>query len=123
MFERSSRRDLDGIQGFLAADLSFENPVTGRTDLDGMRNFHTSFFEALPDPTYHVDWIVSHGETAPAQCTITGTHKKDLMGIPPADKKIELPVAFVVDFEKGKVRNWASYFDTARMMRQLGVMP
>jgi predicted ester cyclase len=43
------------------------------------------------------------------------------MGMPPTNKRIELPAAFVVDMRDGNVTRWNSYFDVATLMRQLGV--
>jgi predicted ester cyclase len=43
------------------------------------------------------------------------------MGMPPTNRRIELPAAFVVDMRDGYVAKWNSYFDVATLMRQLGV--
>ena len=50
-----------------------------------------------------------------------GYASNGVMGIPPTNKRIELPAAFIVDMRDGNVARWNSYSDVATLMRQLGV--
>jgi len=119
----ANRQDGDGIQQYLAEDLEFDNPVTGPTDKNGMQQFHASFFSAFPDLHYTIDKSVDNGKVLAVESTVTGTHKGQLMGIPPTNKKVELKAAFFVEVSGDKIIRWRSYFDTASMLRQLGVLP
>ncbi len=123
MLDVANRHDLDGFQGYLADEIAFENPITGPTDTAGMRAFHSGFFAAFPDIAYHITNLVTSPDTVVAECTIKGTHQADLMGIPATHKHMSMPAAFVVRFRGGKVDKWTSYFDSATLMRQLGVTP
>jgi predicted ester cyclase len=60
------------------------------------------------------------------RCTLAvfaRTHNGDLMGIPPTRRRGETHGCSVVEIRDGKaVRTWV-YWDTAHLLRQLGVMP
>jgi steroid delta-isomerase-like uncharacterized protein len=117
----TNQHDVEAIQGLLADDMTFTNPITGASDKEGMRSIHSTLFKAFPDIHYGVDRMIVSGNTYVMECTLTGTHQNDLMGIPPTNRRIELPAAFVVDMRDGYVAKWNSYFDVATLMRQLGV--
>ncbi len=113
---------LDKLGESLKDDMTFENPITGRTDKAGMRNLHTGLWSAFPDFNYDIGRTFSKGDAAVLECVFSGTHKGDLMGIPPTNKHVAFPLAFMVDFgTDGKVKSWRSYFDTGTLMKQLGV--
>jgi steroid delta-isomerase-like uncharacterized protein len=117
-------RDAKVMLDYLSDDVVYLNPATGKTDQAGMQGFHTMLFSAFPDIFYRIDRLILNGETAVIECTVSGTQKGDFAGLPPSEKEINLPVAFIVDFEGaeegGRVKKWNSYFDTGTMMRQLG---
>jgi steroid delta-isomerase-like uncharacterized protein len=113
--------DVDAIQELLKDEMRFTNPITGSSDKDGMRSIHSMLFKAFPDIHYSLERMIASGHTYVMECVLTGTHQNDLMDIPATNKRIELPAAFVVDMERGRVAQWNSYFDVATLMRQLGV--
>jgi steroid delta-isomerase-like uncharacterized protein len=121
LIELTNQHDVEAIQGLLADDMRFTNPITGASDREGMRNIHSTIFKAFPDIQYGVDRMIVSDNTYVMECTLTGTHQNDLMGVPPTNKRIELPAAFVIDMSDGRVTTWNSYFDVATLMRQLGV--
>jgi steroid delta-isomerase-like uncharacterized protein len=119
--ELTNRHDAEAIQGHLAEDMEFYNPITGMSGKQGMYEIHSTLFKAFPDIHYGVNRMISSGDTVVLECTLTGTHQNDLMGIAPTERRIELPAAFVIDTTGEKVRKWTSYFDVTTLMRQLGV--
>jgi steroid delta-isomerase-like uncharacterized protein len=119
--ELANQHDVEAIQGLLADDMRFTNPITGASDKEGMRTIHSTLFKAFPDIRYGVDRMIVSGNTYVMECTLTGTHQGDLMGMPPTNNRMDLPAAFVVDMKDGNVARWNSYFDVATLMRQLGV--
>jgi predicted ester cyclase len=99
--------------------------VTG-IDIRGLRDFKKSmdeFFKAFPDNHFTIHDIVAEGDKVATRYTITGTHKGELMGIAPTNKKITLMALEIDRIVRGKfVEGWIS-FDTMGMMQQLGVIP
>lgn len=113
-------RDSNVMLDYLSDELVYMNPVIGKTDKKGIQGFHAMLFSAFPDIHYQLDRLIVHGETAVIECTVTGTQKGDFAGLPPSEKEIKLPLAFIIDFENGRAKIWNSYFDSGTMMRQLG---
>ncbi len=123
MLDLANRQDADTMQQYLTDDLQFDNPVTGPTDKNGMHQFHQGFFGAFPDIHYTIDKLVDDGQVLAIESTVTGTQRGQLMAIPPTNKKMELKAAFFVEARGDKISKWRSYFDSASMLRQLGVLP
>lgn len=121
IIEALNRHDVDAIQEYLADDMTYVNPTIEPTDKNGMRKFLVGGFAAFPDIKYQVDHTVSQGNTVVLECTVMGTQKGEFAGVPPTNKKIATPLVFVIELEAGKAKRWRTYFDTATMMRQLGV--
>ncbi|OLC53202.1 MAG: hypothetical protein AUH85_14640 [Chloroflexi bacterium 13_1_40CM_4_68_4] len=118
----ASKRDHAGFEEHLRDDVTFVNPMAGTTDRAGFHNFHEGLWSGLPDINYRVDRVIAEGNVVVGECTVTGTHRGELAGIPATNKPIEIPVTFIVDYENGKAKRWVSYLDTATLLRQIGAM-
>ena len=53
----------------------------------------------------------------------TGTLRTPMGDVPPTGKRVELQLCEVHRIEGGKIRSSTSYFDSAAMTAQLGLMP
>jgi steroid delta-isomerase-like uncharacterized protein len=95
-------------------------------DIRGLKDFKRSmgeFFDAFPDNHFAIDDMIAEGDKVAVRYTITGTHKGELMGIPPTNKKVTLSTIEIDRIVGGKfVEDWIR-FDTLGMMRQLGLVP
>src|SRR6266545_5364240 len=84
-----------------------------------MRWLHSVF----SDLTFDIHHVIGEADTVAVHCTLTGRHTGDLMGIPPTNRAVAIPMVHIVRFRNGKVaEHWAVHDDTAAM-RQLGVLP
>jgi steroid delta-isomerase-like uncharacterized protein len=99
--------------------------VTGQ-DIRGLKDFKKSmgeFYDAFPDNHFTIEDMFAEGDKVAVRYTFTGTHKGELMGIPPTNKKVTLMAIEIDRIVGGKfVEGWIS-FDTLGMMQQLGVVP
>ena len=118
----ASARDHASFEGHLRDDVTFINPMVGTVDKAGFREFHTALWAGLPDINYKVERTISEGDTVVGECTVTGTQRGELAGVPATDKPVKIPVTFIVDYVNGKVKRWSSYLDTATLLRQIGAM-
>ena len=65
--------------------------------------------------------MVAEGEKVLARLRVRGTHKGDLMGMPPTGRKIDIAVLDLFQIRDGKlIEHWA-LLDNLGMLRQLGV--
>ena len=79
-----------------------------------------SVFSGLNVDIHHV---IGEGDTVAVHCTLTGRHSGDLMGIPPTNRPVAIPMIHIVRFRDGKAaEHWAVHDDMATM-RQLGALP
>jgi len=81
------------------------------------------FATAFPDGRIDIKSLRSDGEFVIAEFTGTGTHKGDLMGIAPTNKKVSIPVCDIIELRDGKIYREREYMDMMHMMTQLGVVP
>jgi steroid delta-isomerase-like uncharacterized protein len=122
-FDAANRHDLDAFFEHVADDVRFVNPVTGATNKEGMRGFHTAFFTAFPDINYRTDRAIMSGDETVLECTVTGTNTGSFMGMPPTNRPIEIQLAFVITTRDGKISEWHSYFDQVALQKQLAPVP
>jgi steroid delta-isomerase-like uncharacterized protein len=121
-FDIVNTHDLDQFFTHVADDVKFVNPVSGRTNKAGMRGFHDAFFTAFPDIHYRLDRLISAGDNAMVECTVTGTNSGAFMGMPATNKAVNLMLAFAIDTTDGKIKEWRSYFDQVALQKQLGLV-
>ena len=97
--------DLSLVDEFYA-DYTFHSP--------GMPDMHGT--EALED-------MLAEGDRVAWRATTRGTHRGELMGIPPTGKPIVVSSSIVSRFENGKwAEDWV-LIDMLGMLQQLGVIP
>jgi len=83
----------------------------------------TEWFSAFPDLQFTINDMVVEGDKVAIRYTWTGTHKGEIMHIPPTNKKVTMWEIEIDRIANGKfVEIWARY-DTLGFMQQLGLVP
>jgi steroid delta-isomerase-like uncharacterized protein len=107
-----------------AANVVFHSG-TGR-DVRGLKDFkqfNSEVFSAFPDNQFTIDDMVVEGDKVAIRYTMTGTHKGEIMGVPPTNKKVKIWMIQIDRIADGKlVEGWLRS-DTLGFMQQLGVVP
>jgi len=67
--------------------------------------------------------MVAEGDKVAARVTWTGTHKGEIMGIPPTNKKVTISLITISRIAGGKIVEDHGQFDALGLMRQLGAVP
>jgi len=119
MLEAIDRLDAAALFDYLSDDFTYVFASGDRTNKEGFRRYLEGVLPAFPDIKYKLERIVSQGKTAVIELTATGTHKGEYLGMPPTNKKFELPEVHILDFEAGKIKLWKAYADTQRLIQQL----
>ena len=87
------------------------------------KQFMSEFYSAFPDVHFTLDEIVVEGDKVATRWTMTGTHKGEIEGISPTNKKITIRGISIERVVGGKfVETWERY-DTLGFMQQLGLAP
>jgi len=84
---------------------------------------HIEFFDSV-FPAYEIfaDEITAEGNRVVVKARLKGRHQGELSGIPPTQKKVEVPFAIGYEIENNKIINHWMIFDQMALMEQLGVM-
>lgn len=90
---------------------------------EGLKQLFTMYQAAFPDTVMTIEDQVAEGDKVVTRWTARGTHKGDLMGIPPTGKEVTVTGIDISRFADGKeVEHWGQ-FDLMGMMQQIGVVP
>ena len=97
------------------------DPLTGDLDLHGAKENCRTYKAAFPDLKPTLLAVVRDGDTCVVHWRMTGTHQKDLMGLPPTGARCTVE-GITVDRYRGAriVETWTQW-DALGLMRQLGV--
>jgi len=122
--EAMNKGNVAVLNELMAPDYVYHGP--GGTELKGPEAFGqyvAMMRRALPDLQITLKVMFAEGDYVAHRATLTGTHKGDLMGIPPTGKSISLTASTLSRFSGGKeVEAWQEY-DTLAFYQQLGVTP
>ena len=89
----------------------------------GVKRLADTLLPAIPDMELPIADIIAEGEKVLARLRVRGTHKGELMGIPPTGKAITVTGMGMDRVRNGQiVESWANY-DALGMLIQLGVVP
>jgi steroid delta-isomerase-like uncharacterized protein len=90
---------------------------------EGIKRYASEVRDAFPDVRVTVEDQVAEGEEVATRYTLVGTHRGELMGIPPTGNPVEIVGVAIDRLANGKiVESWDNY-DALGMMQQLGVIP
>jgi steroid delta-isomerase-like uncharacterized protein len=110
----------DGEIVIVGSGTSFRGP-------DGSIEFSRMWANGFPDGKVKIERTIASGNTVVLQFTGKGTHTGTLRGpggdIPATGRSITLQLCDVHDIRDGKIKKLSTYFDSASLLQQLGVMP
>ena len=84
---------------------------------------HIHFFDgAFPKYELFIEEMITEGNKVMVQGRATGIHEKELNGIPPTGKKMDLPFVIRYTLQNGKITDHWLIAGQMILMEQLGVM-
>jgi steroid delta-isomerase-like uncharacterized protein len=118
--------DIDTMLSLVTDDVSIESAagsaMPSASGKEEARHHWNTIYGTFPDMKMDAVDVTRDGNTVFAEISHGGTMEGPMMGKPPTGKHYELTGAFRIDFATGKIRRIRSYWDTAAMTRQLGLM-
>jgi len=79
---------------------------------------------AFPDMRMNVEDLIASGDKTVARVRVTGTHKGEFMGVPPAGTRVDVQLIDIMRFDgAGLVCEHWGVADMLSLMQQLGVVP
>ena len=113
------------VDEFVAPGFVDHNPLTPgiAAGPEGVKQTFAMLRSGLPDINVTIEDQIAEGDTVVSRLTARGTHKGEMMGIPPTGRMVTIGIIDVIRFEGGKVVERWGQADTMGMMQQLGVVP
>jgi steroid delta-isomerase-like uncharacterized protein len=125
-----NKGNLDDWIKTVADDAELVTPMAGTIKgRDAIKGCFVQMRQTFPDAHLDVHKMIAEGNTVVVEYTFTGTHKGPMLtptgdAIPPTNKTLSGPALdlAVID-DNGQLKSLRQYFDTARGLQQLGLMP
>jgi steroid delta-isomerase-like uncharacterized protein len=95
-------------------------PIEG---LEAFRQFGTLYFSAFPDLQITPEDLIAEGDKVTMRYDWRGSHKGELMGIPPTGKQVITSGISILRVVNGKIAEQWDSFDNLGMLQQIGVIP
>jgi steroid delta-isomerase-like uncharacterized protein len=129
LYEAWNNRDFDKVASLVADDgeILIVGSGTSFRGPDGAREFSRMWADGFPDGKVTIDKTCDSGDTVCLEFTGRGTHTGTLRSpgadIPATGRSVTIQLCDVHEIKDGKIRSLRTYFDSASLLIQLGVMP
>jgi predicted ester cyclase len=116
--------DWSVIDEFIAEDFVAHNPPAPGVSLDreGMKQAAEFFRKATPG-RHEIRMQVAEDDLVVSHIVGRGVHEGELMGIPPTNKEVESDGIVIHRVRDGKIVEYWSVVDVAKLLQQVGAMP
>ena len=116
------QRELAGT--LMSADYVYHDPqISGVRGPEAMAEAIAVFQDGLEGHWGIEEIIPAEDDRVVVRWTGTGTHKTELMGIPPTGKSVHVSAVSILRIANGKIAEQWCVWDTLGMLQQLGVAP
>lgn len=124
MYRAFDGQDIEQGREFMSADIVGQGlDGVSRKGIDSFMEYGMSIFAAFPDGCHVLEEVIAEGDKVVTRGIFKGTHKGELMGIPPTGKQIEFSVVHIDRIINGKVLEHWGQADVFGMMQQLDIVP
>lgn len=129
LFDSFNDGDLDRAVGVVGDDFELVDVAAGQTfhGPEGCREWLETFRTALPDAHTELVTVFVEGSRVATEHVGRGTHTGPFVTpsstIPPTGRRVELRFAELFELREGKITRLHAYYDSATLMRQLGLLP
>ena len=119
-----NKGNLTVIDELIAANVvTHRPPAPPLQGTEAFKQFVLMYRSAFPDLHYTIEDQIAEGDKVVTRWTARGTHKGELMGIPPTGKQGTVTGISVSRWANGKVVEIWINADDLGMLQQLGVVP
>jgi len=125
LYEAINTGNLDYIDGLISEDFVEHEGFPGlpTTGPEAPKAALGMFRAAFPDLQMTPDDIIGEGDKLVVRGTMSGTHKGELMGMPPTNKSFKIQFIDILEIHDGRGTAHWGVTDQAAMMQQLGLAP
>lgn len=123
MVEALNARDLDRLDGLIAADLVRHSQSTPGVEVRSLEDFEAflrSDFASVPDSEITCPIVIADAEHVATWCRYEGTQEGPFGPYPPSGERLSLDFASVMRMEEGKIAEMWVVWDNLTALTQLG---
>lgn len=91
--------------------------------IEGFKKFFHTYSSAFPDQRFTIEDLIAEGDRVVTRWTVEATHRGELQGIQPTQKRVRVTGVIVSRIEQGRVVEDYINWDALGLMQQLGVVP
>ena len=125
LVEAWNRRDFDRFLAYFSptyAGVDVNDPVAQHGHV-GIRRQAARYLEAFPDLRLSCDTVLADDARVAVLWTARGTHRGSYLHIPPTGRPFEVRGAAVFTIAGGLIEHGLYVWDTAGVLRALGLLP
>jgi steroid delta-isomerase-like uncharacterized protein len=122
--DANNTSDWSVLDDFIAEDFVAHNPAIPGVSLDreGIKQAAEIFRVATPG-THEIPMQVAEGDLVVSRIIGRGRHAGELLGIPATNKPVETDGIAIHRIRDGKIVEYWSVSDVARVLQQVGALP
>ena len=121
-YEAFDRQNVEQGQKLMSADIGSNGldgiPLKGR---DAVMQYGSQMFAAFPNGRHIIEEVIAEEDKVVTRGIFRGTHRGELMGIPPTGKQVTFSVVHIDRLVDGKIVEHWGLGDTMTMMQQMGI--
>jgi steroid delta-isomerase-like uncharacterized protein len=115
--------NLDALDDLAAQDCVLHDRDMGEhRGVDAAREFVTAYRKAFPDLRFTIEEQIAEADKVATRWTARGTHRSELMGIPPTEKSVSVSGITIDRIAGGRIAESIGSWDALGMMQQLGIL-
>jgi steroid delta-isomerase-like uncharacterized protein len=107
-------------EGFTNHDPPFPGLPSGS---EGLKQSFAGFWSAFPDIEATTEQLIADEDKVALLVSLRGTHRGELMGIPPTEREVSIRVIEIFRLDGGQIAERWGVVDRTALMKQLGVVP
>jgi steroid delta-isomerase-like uncharacterized protein len=119
-----NQRQVERADELVAPDYLDHTALPGQAPgLEGAKQKWAMYLAGLPDLRVTIEELVAEGDKVAVRRSYAGTHRGELLGIPPTGKQVRLGGISIFRLDGGKIAEQWEQLDRLALMQQLGVLP
>lgn len=123
LVEVLNRGNLALLDELIAPSIVSHDASTTMQGLEAYKQFVSVYLTAFPDLHFTIEEQIAEGDKTVTRWTARGTHRGELMGIPPTGKQVTGTGITIIRWANGKAEEAWLNSDGLGLLQQLGVVP
>ena len=90
---------------------------------DAIKRRISEWRAAFPDWNFTVEDMVAEGDVVMTRCTVRGTHRGELFGLPPTGREVAYTEILISRIADGRIVEQSVLIDRLGLLQELGALP